>query len=623
MNLRSAIALAATLAAASPASSGAPTGDTARAAEEAGRAVFEAACANCHGGTLPGAPSEALLAEVAPDALEAAMTTGAMRVQAAALDGDERALLIAYLRRNQPPTQPARVLECTAGPFTGEALRPATTGWGFDLENTRSLSREQAGIGADSVGRLQLRWAFAYPNANRARSQPLVVGSLVVVGSQDGTVYALDRASGCVRWRFRASAEVRNGVTPLRLVDEAGSARWAGVFSDLQARAYAVDLSDGSLIWKRALDEHPAATGTGQAAVHDGVAYFPVSSVEVGTAADPTYECCTFRGAVVALNGATGELIWRRYTTLQAPQPTDRNRIGTQRYGPSGAPAWGTPTIDAARGQLYLGTGENYSDPAETTSDAILAIGLADGALRWTMQGTAGDVWNAACIEGFGDPANCPRRPGPDYDFGAAPMLVSGNDGDVVIAGQKSGVIWGIDPDDGNVRWQQKIGRGGILGGVHFGMAAGAGRVYAPINDSDIAWTGSGEAQPGITALDPASGERLWQATPRPADCAGRAGCEAGFSAPISLIGDLVFAGNGEGTLIAYDAASGQERWRYDTARSFQTVSGDTARGGGFSGGTGPVAADGWLFVNSGYYMVLNPKPGNVLLAFELAGEAP
>ncbi len=592
---------------------------TASAAFADGAALFDEHCASCHAASVPRAPHLALLGELPYDTLLAAMTSGSMREQAAALSDDDRKAVAAYLTRNQPATTSAKVGFCDA-PLTADIeLESRYAGWSTDLRNTRSLDATAAGMTSVDVGRLELRWAFAYPNANRARSQPLVIGSLVVVGSQDGTVYALDRSSGCARWTFRASAEVRNGVTPLKLGD-GDDARWYGFFSDFQARAYAVDLVTGSLVWKAVLDEHPAATGSGQAAAFEDTVYFPVSSVEVGLAADPGYRCCTFRGSVVALDAATGERRWQRYTIDEEPALTGTNSADTETLGPSGAPVWSTPTIDVPRRRLYVGTGQNYSVPATATSDAILALDLDSGEVNWVRQTTAGDVWTAACIEGFGDPANCPDPPGPDLDFGAPPVLASTIRGDVLAAGQKSGMVYGLDPDDGSIRWQQRVGRGGVLGGVHFGMAAAKGRIFVPINDSNVAYTGDAPAEPGLTALDAGSGRRDWR---RRADTSGctETECNAGISAPVTAAGDLVFAGYADGVLRAHDAASGAVRFEYATAREFDTVGGDVARGGGMGGGSGPVVVDGWVFVNSGYYMVLHSVPGNVLLAFAVAAD--
>ena len=583
-----------------------------------GKALFDQHCASCHSGSTAGSPAEPLLAELSQTAILNAMNSGAMREQARELEPEQRRLVAQFLTRNRPPTASARVLRCTDDDRVDLASGKAS-GWGVDLANRRWVPPGETRIRVTNAHRLTLRWAFAYPNANRARSQPLVLGSLVVVGSHDGTVFGLDRGSGCVRWTFAAKAEVRNGVTALNLASVDGAAsRTIGFFSDFQARAYAIDLENGKLVWQAPLSNHPGATGTGQAAAYGDTVYFPVSSVEVGNAADANYPCCTFRGSVVALDARTGERRWQAYTIAQAPRPQGENSAGTPRMGPSGAPVWGAPTIDAERGLVYVGTGENYSDPATLTSDAILAFELQTGRLRWSRQATANDVWNAACIKGFGSPANCPASPGPDFDFGAPPILVRGEPRSVLVAGQKSGIVYGLDPDDGALLWQRRLGRGGILGGVHFGMAADETAVYVPVNDSEVAWEGEGTAAPGLNAIDPMEGRVLWRAPARPQICEDATACERGISAPVTVAGDVVFAPHGNGLIRAHAAATGRELWRYDTAKAFDTVSGDRATGGGLSGGSGPVVADAWLFVNSGYYMVLSPAPGNVLLAFSV-----
>src|SRR5439155_1074873 len=139
--------------------------------------------------------------------------------------------------------------------------------------------------------------------------------------------------------------------------------------------------------------------------------------------ADPKYSCCTFRGSVVALDANTGNQLWKTYTIGETPKPTTKNRVGTQLYGPSGAAVWSSPTLDLDRGMIYIGTGDSYSEPAAPTSDAIMAIDLESGAIKWVRQLTSGDAWNLAC--GGADSANCPPSNGPGFDFRSPPILVT------------------------------------------------------------------------------------------------------------------------------------------------------------------------------------------------------
>jgi polyvinyl alcohol dehydrogenase (cytochrome) len=368
------------------------------------------------------------------------------------------------------------------------------------------------------------------------------------------------------------------------------------------------------------VDDHPNATITGAPVVVEDRLYVPVSSLEVVNAIDPAYECCTFRGSLVALDVATGNIIWKTYSVDEPASEAGVTSAGTRILAPSGAPIWTSPAVDLKRRQLYAGTGESYSSPAGDTSDAIIAFDMDSGAIDWVYQATSGDAWNVACLSQYApDPANCPEENGPDFDFGAAPMLIALGDGrDVLIAGQKSGDAMAIDPDTGEPIWRKRIGRGGVQGGVHFGIAAEGATAYIPINDmfypEDVTrYKFKMPAQPGMNALNVGTGELLWE---HPADdiCGDRQFCNAGISAAITAIPGAVIAGHLDGRLRIYDGSDGSVLWEFDTNQSFETVSGESARGGSMSGG-GPTVADGMLYVNSGYGIYFH-MPGNVLLAF-------
>jgi polyvinyl alcohol dehydrogenase (cytochrome) len=274
-------------------------------------------------------------------------------------------------------------------------------------------------------------------------AQPTIVGGLLFVGGGDRDVYALDAKTGCARWAFKAQAVVR---TAISFAPISGTDQFAVFFGDLLANAYAVNAITGALIWKTRVEDHLAAVITGARTLYSGVLYVPVSSMEEATGTPSVYQCCTFRGSVVALDSATGKPIWKGFTVPEAPRPTKRNAMGTQLYGPSGAAVWSAPTIDAQRQVLYVATGDNYSDPPSETSDAILAFELATGRLLWHRQLTANDAYITSCL--VGDSTNCPESNGPDHDFGQSPILVTMRSGQrVLVAGQKSGVVHALDPD--------------------------------------------------------------------------------------------------------------------------------------------------------------------------------
>ena len=221
---------------------------------------------------------------------------------------------------------------------------------------------------------------------------------------------------------------------------------------------------------------------TGSPVLYESRLYVPVSSVEEVAGGRPAYECCRFRGSVVALDAATGKVIWKSFAIPAEPRPTRKTPAGKQLWGPAGAAIWSSPTIDVKRRLIYVGTGNAYSEPAAETSDAILAIDMATGDVRWSRQMTPNDVFVMGCQA---TNPNCPEKVGPDFDFGAPPILRSLSGGrDILVAGQKSGVAYGLDPDRaGAIVWQFRAGQGGPLGGIEWGMAADDERVYVPVSD--------------------------------------------------------------------------------------------------------------------------------------------
>src|SRR5260221_10628456 len=179
-------------------------------------------------------------------------------------------------------------------------------------------------------------------------------------------------------------------------------------------------------------------------------------------------------------------------------------------YGPAGAAVWSAPTIDTRRGRLYFATGDSYTDVTEGGSDAVVAVDLASGRVLWRRQVTERDNSLSGCAPGR-KLVNCPNTLGHDYDFGASPVLVPlANGHDILVAGQKSGAVFGIDPGSGAVLWHTQVGVGGFLGGIEWGMASDGKRVY--VANSDVLAQG---ARSGLFALDPATGRDLWY-TPSP-----------------------------------------------------------------------------------------------------------
>jgi len=580
----------------------------ARAQAPDGAAVYKAACAQCHDEPQPRTPSREALKDRTADAVLQSLMTGTMAVPALTLSFAEKRA-VAEFASGKPLGAAAE----TSGMCAARAPMPANiaslpqwNGWGLDLANSRF--QPNPGLSAADVPKLKLKWAFGFPGGSQAYGQPALVAGRVFVGSDTGRFYVLDAATGCIHWSFQADGGIRSApsIGPLK---PGGAGRYAVYFGDVKAAVYALDAASGELIWKKRIDDHVAARVTGAPKLHDGRLYVPVSSVEEAPAARPTYECCTFRGSVVALDAATGAQLWKTYTIPEAPQPAGKNASGTQLWKTAGASVWSSPTIDARRGELFIGTGNSYTEPAAQTSDAVMAMDLKTGKILWWNQVTPADAFVIGCRP---DNANCPKTVGPDFDFGNAPILRTLAGGKrVIVIGQKSGTVYGLDPDDkGKVVWQFKAGKGSALGGIEWGSAADDQNAYIPVSDVLAAPAEAG----GLFALKLATGEKVWN-TPAPRlECTGGRGCTGAQSAPVTVIPGIVFSGSVDGHLRAYSTEDGTILWDFNTAREYDTVNKVAAKGGSIDG-AGPVVADGLVLTNSGYAL-WRGLPGNVLLAF-------
>jgi polyvinyl alcohol dehydrogenase (cytochrome) len=596
------------------------TGDPREAPDPAslqhGGEVYAQRCAGCHDGGVARAPQKLSLSMLAPRSIEAALSHGVMKAMAEGLSDEDRRGVAEFItgKRLEAAAPAPRMCAPGASPFDfGEP--PPLAGWGLSAGNARAIPPAVAGLAPARAPALKLKWALAFPNAIRARSQPTLGGGAIFVGSHDGSVFAIDRATGCARWVFQAGAEVRNAVTlsPWRAGDR--TARPRVMFGDLLGNVYALDAQTGAQLWKVKADPHPNATITGSPALFEGKLLVPVSSLEEATAADPRYPCCSFRGSLIALNARTGAKLWQTFT-VGAPRPLGVNGAGAQRLGPSGVSIWGSPTVDAQRRRVYVATGDNYTAPLSAYSDSILALDADTGRVLWAYQARR-DAWNVSCI--MPGKANCPDDAGPDHDFGAPPVLATSADGQrFLLAGQKSGTVYGLDPDTGRLRWKTSIGRGGAGGGISFGMAAAGGRVFAPV--TDYGFPGDPPGTPGLYALDIKTGRVLWRFQ---SDlCQTAPGCLNGFGGAPVAVGGLVLDGGDDGKVRALDAATGAKLWEFDTARSFATVNGETGHGGSIAGALGPIAYKGMLITPSGHGFT-GKTPGNVLLAFTTDGSDP
>ena len=606
--MRSVIAITFALSMLAPALSAAPV---------SGEAVYRQRCAACHDTANARVPPRDELKKLSVTRILRALDFGEMNNVASKLRQDEREAVATYLGVPGGNDQPSAKAYCSDRTvrLTGRG-KSEWNGWSPALTNTRYQPGDAAGFTLGQVPRLKLKWAYGFDGDIIAFAQPTILDGHLFVGSASGLVQALNVESGCVQWVFQATGPVRSAVLAVPLGD-----KHALLFGDTTGWFYSVEAETGRLLWKKRPEPHEATRLTGAPLAYQGTVFVPIASWEESRTTNPEYPCCTFRGSVVALRIKDGAQVWKSYMIAEKARQTGENQ-----WGPSGAGVWSAPTLDTKRGVLYVTTGDNYSAPATAMSDSVVALDLATGRVVWSKQTTPGDVWNTLCST----KGDCP---GPDYDYGSSVILEKIENGrDVLLAGQKSGIVYALDPDrKGAILWQVRVGQGGTNGGVQWGMASDGQQVYAAT--SDVTRSLSPNADPldprpqpvdpktggGLTALRIANGEKVWFAPPIVCGPAAKPGCSPAQPQAVTAIPGLVFSGSLDGHLRAYSAEEGKVLWDFDTVRDYQTVNGVHATGGSLNG-PGAVVVGGMLFVNSGYAR-LGSIPGNVLLAFSIDGK--
>jgi polyvinyl alcohol dehydrogenase (cytochrome) len=583
-----------------------------------GEAVYRTHCAGCHDTTSPRVPSRDALEQMPTGRIMRSLDGGAMMTIAFTMSREERLAVASYLGTPDELSGPPPAAFCADRTVRLDA-RPRVTwnGWSPGTANARFQTADAAGLRTDQVGQLELKWAFGFEGDVSAFAPPTVLDGHLFVGSAAGVVHAMRADSGCLLWTFQANGPVRAAI--LAVPADGGHLL---LFGDMTGWFYALRAETGEQLWRVQIDPHDSTRLTAAATAHDGVVYVPVSSWEEARASDAGYPCCTFRGSVVALRIGDGGEVWRTYL-VDEPRPQGQTATGVTALGPSGVAVWSTPTLDASRRRLYVATSNNYSVPATGLSSAVVALDLGDGGVVWSKQFTPGDVFSGACPERA---ASCPDGPGPDFDFAASTILARRpGGGDVLLAGQKSGVVHALDPErEGELLWQTRVGRGGTSGGVQWGMSADGEHVYAAVSDMDRTFQVRAldpqrfvverNVGGGISALRIADGTRVWSVTPPGCADDAPSGCNPAQSAAVSGMPGVVFSPSNDGHVRAYASADGELLWDVDTMREFDTVNGVAARGGSIDG-PGVVVAGGMVFVTSGYSRN-GGVPGNVLLAF-------
>ena len=581
-----------------------------------GALLYRTYCAICHEGATADAqaPNREMMKRMSAEQVLESLERGSMRARAAERSRAQRRALAEYVSQKHLAADSGGLIPRSAfcspasAPAANPLAGPAWNGWGHGITNTRFQSAEAAGMTADDVPHLRLKWAFGFPGASSGGTQPVVAGGRLYIATAEGEVYVLDAKTGCVHWTLEVEASIRSAIT----LERRANGELIAYFGDQAANVYALDAKAGKVLWKVRVDEHPHAAITGAPQLYNGRLFVPVSSREESQVGDPRYPCCSFRGSIVALDATTGRRIWKTYSVSQIPGPTVKNSIGTQLYGPAGGAVWNTPTVDTKRNVLYVGTGNNFAPPSTEASDSLIALDLNTGQVRWAHQVTENDIWNGSCRLPNREAAACPDKDAPDFDFTGSPLLVDvGGGRQLIVVGNKSGVIFGFDPDGrGKIVWQRRVANGGSGGGVFWGSATDGVNIYAANADFAAADPGAGG---GMNAVELGTGRLVWSVPG--AGCAGKNPCKPSQAAAVTLIPGAAFSGTMDGRLRAYSTRDGKVLWEYNTAREFTTVNDVKANGGSMSN-SGPAVVGGMLYVNSGYSHHGGILPGNVLLAF-------
>jgi polyvinyl alcohol dehydrogenase (cytochrome) len=573
-----------------------------------GMALFQSNCASCHsaegveiGGRV--APTLAALRATAPERIYEAVLSGKMKDQAAKLNDRQKRDVAEYLA-GRPIVEDNGIKKmtnaCASNPPLAATLTSSLSwnGWSPTPNNARFQTAEAAGLKAEDIPKLKLKWAFGLPGGATSSSQPTVALGRVFVGSDNANVYSMDAKTGCAYWAFHADGAGRFAPIVAPISGHTGS-KYAVYFVTSRGTAFAIDAQDGKQLWKTSIEG--LVNISNSSAYYDGRLYVPITGTETLSGADPKYECCRSRGGVAALDANTGKIIWKVDSITEPLRKIGVNSAGTQLWGPAGAGVWNTPTIDPKRKRIYVGTGNSYGPIAAETSDSILALSMDDGKLVWSHQEFKGDSFMVGCGNTSPAGGNCPEKLGPDWDFGGSSVIMQRleNGRDVLLAAGKDRVAIALDPDDnGKLLWRTTLYKTppSPMGLVVFGGTADSRRVYYPLQ------------QPGggLSALNLDTGKIEWTADVK-ADNRGQIGAA-------SSIPGVVFTGAWDGTLRAADT-NGKVIWTYATNREFESINGIPAMGGSL-GSPGPTIAGGMLYVASGYIGVQNGSPGNVILAF-------
>ena len=578
--------------------------------------LVEKNCSYCHENKSLNLVSIESMSQFSPADLLYVLESGKMSLQAQGLSANEKELIANYLTKQKINNVDNENLNsCNKEPLINNYSKKSEwTSWGFDHFNTRF--QPVSNINASNLNKLNLKWSFGLKETD-TRGQPIVIGDIVFISGK--SLHAIDKETGCSYWSFtpKSSAGFRNSP----VFDT--TSRNSIYVVDSNFMVYKLNIKDGSIAWKTKIDKEFESNTSSASPVFGGnYLFIPVSTYETVMAIDPNYECCKTSGWMVVINTENGKIKWNHRIEEQAKFTKKGLITRTKKYAPAGSAVWNSPSIDLEESIIFFGTGQSLQSPASKYSDAIIALDINSGDKIWTTQTLAGDAYNVGCEIPVVRSMVCPEEQGPDFDFGASVIQTFDSSGKkILFAGQKSGWVFKLNPSNGEIDWKKRVGNGGLLGGIHFGMATDNKKLYVPISDRFVNRDYDKEARPGLYALDFFQGDIIWSFTPENI-CTdreplyGKGKCFLGYSAPISVTNDVIFAGSLDGILSAHSVSNGSKLWEFDTLRSYETVNKIPAIGGSMDV-AGPVIVDNWLFVTSGYAQH-GQMTGNVILAFSI-----
>ena len=596
-------------------------------ADSPATALYQSRCAQCHDNPTGRVPPRASFRYRPPEGVYQALRSGIMSPMAKGLSDDQVKSLVKLLTGREPKRiEDPNTNQCAK---QAEPVVIADGDWVSthgDIQGRRY--RKVPTLNAESVKHLKLKWAYAYPGG---AAGPATVAGRTLFLAGTGYVVALNADSGCVKWVYPTATRIVRAVTVAAV---AGADKKAdgvpsslALFGDDAGTVTALDASTGVELWRTNVENHLLARITAAPTVYDEVVYIPISSMEDPLTHEKSYFCCSARGGVAAVALRTGKQLWKQQhitaplvkldTAPQDHSIKDGDMLGSEyggeqfQQGPAGASTYTPLTIDAKRGVVYASTAEEYGFTGAAGPYSVLAYDLKTGNRVWQQSFMPGpEERSRICSARETDCRNF-------FSMGTSVLLQRlTKEKDILVVGQKAGVVYGLDPDlGGKVLWSTQASDGGDLGGMMYGLASDAKKIYVPVADVD---SPTGRFTGSLVALDPANGDILWRTqAPAPACNWDSEHCIGGQVAAATVVSDMVFTGFWDGYVRIYDTDDGRLLREIDTAIEYPAVNG-VATGGQVSGYPVTVGNDA-LYITSGASSVL--KPGNALLVYTLEGE--